>query len=179
MKRSPQTTCSSVKQIDLYIPNPFLNWHKKLSFSFTVARAEFFDYASCIEGLGEGMNGVLNSTAVPNLSVSTQVEYQIASKVSDFHISLRSTKSAPSTNGDLFCISCVLSLLFEMDVDRSPISRFYCFFLKNMKFVGGTLNPSTNLWNELVLFRTITLIAWPKSHLVQFLRRQMSPGFTW
>jgi len=98
-----------------------------------------------MEGLGEGMNGVLNSTAVPNLSVSTQVEYQIASKVSDFHISLRSTKSAPSTNGDLFCISCVLSLLFEMDVDRSPISRFYCFFLKNMKFVGGTLNPSTNL----------------------------------
>jgi hypothetical protein len=147
MERSPKMTCSSVKQIDLYIPNPFLNWHKKFSFSFTVARAEFFDYASCIGGLGEGMNGVLNSTAVPNLSVSTQAEYQIGSKVSDFHVSLRSTKSVPSTNGDLFCISCVLSLLFEMDVDRSTISRFYHLSLKNMKFVGETLNSRTNLWN--------------------------------
>jgi hypothetical protein len=91
------------------------------------------------------MNGILNSTAVPNLSVSTQAEYQIASKVSDFHVSLRSTKSVPSTNGELFCISCVLLLLFEMDVDRSPISRFYLLFLKKMKFVGGTLNPTTNL----------------------------------
>jgi hypothetical protein len=96
------------------------------------------------------MNGVLNSTAVPNLSVITQAEYQIASKMREFHVSLRSTKSVHSTNGDFFCISCALSLLFEMDVDRSTISRFYRLSTKNIKFVGETLNPRTNLRNAYV-----------------------------
>jgi hypothetical protein len=73
------------------------------------------------------MNGVLNSTAVPNLSVSTQAEYQIASKVTSTFLSGQPNQRLQQMGTSFAFHVCCHFCLKWMWIDPQFLDSIACF----------------------------------------------------